>query len=108
MSSVAEGPPAIDEPLPGLEEVEMQEQPMEGPTGNLAPTDGLIPPTVGDGLLICGPLPCLEKDVKLQEQSVVNESTHSKSVLSAFPSQARNNLISVLQRSRNSNNSAQP
>jgi hypothetical protein len=102
-----ERPLAIDEPLPGLEEVKMQEQPIKGTTSSPIPEDDLTPATMG-GLLIDEPLPGLEEDVKMQEQSVVNEPTQSKSVSSPFNSQTRNNLISVPQRSRNSNKSAPP
>jgi hypothetical protein len=86
----AERPLAIDEPLPGLEEVTMQEQPIKGTTSSPIPEDDLTPATAREE-----PLPGLEEDVKMLEQSVVNEPTQSKSVLSPFNSQMRNNLISV-------------
>ena len=106
--SAVEGPPAIDESLPGLESVKLQEQPMEGVTGSPVSKDDSIPATVKEGPLIDEPLPGLEEDVKMQEQSVVNESIQLKSVPSAFHSQTKNNLISAPQRSRNSNMSTQP
>ena len=81
---------------------------MEGVTGSPVSKDDLIPATVKEGPLIDEPLPGLEEDVKMQEQSVVNELIQLKSVPSAFHSQTKNNLISAPQRSRNSNMSTQP
>ena len=105
VSSAVEGPLAIDEALPGSEEVKIQEQPMEKVTGSPIFKDDLIPATAREGLFIDQPLPGLEEDVNMQDQSIVNGSTQSKYVPSAFYSQTRNNPISAPQRSRNS---AQP
>lgn len=107
MDPAIERPLAIDESLPGLEEVRMQEQPIEG-TGSAIPEDDFIPAAAVEEPLIAEPLPGLEEDVKMEEQSVVNEPTQSKSASSSFYSQRRNNLIFVPQRSRNSNKSAPP
>lgn len=91
--------PAIDESLPGLEEVRMQEQPIERTTISPISKDDLTLATTREEPIIAEPLPGLEEDVKMQEQSVVNVSTLSKSVSSPFYSQTRNNLISFPQRS---------
>ena len=85
----------------------MQEQPIEG-TSSPIPEDDFIPATAVEEPLIAEPLPGLEEDVKMQEQSIVNEPTQSKSASSPFYSPMRNNLIFVPQRSRNSNESAPP
>lgn len=107
VTPAVEGPPAIDESLPGPEDVKMQGQPMEQVTDSPVSKNALTTATIREGPLIDEPLPGLEEDVKMQEQSVADESVQSKSVPSAFHSQTRNNLISVSQRNRNSNNSAQ-
>jgi hypothetical protein len=103
-----EGPLAIDGSLPGLEEVKMQEQPIEGTTSSPIPEDDLTPAPVWEEPLIDEPLPGLEEDAKMQEQSIVNEATQSKSVSLTFYSQTKNNLVSIPQTSRNFNKPAPP
>ena len=98
MDPAAESPPAIDDSLPGLEEVRMQEQLIEGTTISPISRDDLTPATTEEGPIIAEPLPGLAEDVKMQEQSVVHESTQSKSVSSLFYSKTRNSLISFPQR----------
>jgi hypothetical protein len=108
VASITEGPPAIDQSLPGLEEVKMQEQPMEAATGSPFAKYDLIPATASEELFIDEPLPGLGEDIEMQDQLVVNESVHPKSVLSTFHSQTKNNSVSVLQRCQNSNKSVRP
>lgn len=108
VAPAVEGPPAIDESLPGLEEVKIQEQPMERVTNSPVSKDNLITATIREDILIDEPLPGLEEGVTMQELSVTNAPAQSKSVPSAIYFQTRNNLISVSQRNRNPNNSAQP
>ena len=108
MDPTVEIPFAIDDSLPGLEEVRMQEQLTESTTVSPIPKDDLTSATTRDEPIIAEPLPGLEEDVKMQEQSVVNQSTQSKSVSSLFYSKTRNSLISFPQRSRNSNKAAPP
>ena len=96
MDPAVEIPFAIDDSLPGLEEVRMQEQLIESTTISPISKDDLTSVTTRDEPIIAEPLPGLEEDVKMQEQSVVNKSTQSKSVSSLFYSKTRNSLISFL------------
>ena len=94
MAPAVDRPPAIDESLPGLEEVRMQEQMIERTISSPISKDDLALATTREEPIIAEPLPGLEEDVKMREQSVFNISTLSKSVSSPFYSQTRNNLIS--------------
>jgi len=86
----------------------MQEQPIEGTTSSSISKDDLTPSTAREEPLITEPLLGIEVDVKMQDQSVVNESTPSKSVSSIVYFQTRHDLIYVPQRSRNPNHPTPP
>ena len=108
MDPAVEIPPAIDDSLPGLEEVRMQEQLINSTTISPISKHDLIPATTREEPIIAEPLPGLEEDVKMQEDSVAHESTQPKSVSSLLYSKTRNDLICFPQRSRNSNQFAPP
>ena len=86
MAPAVEGPPAIDEFLPGLEEVKMQERPTRRVTDSPVSKEGLTTATIRESLPIDEPLPGLEEDVKMEEQLVPNKPVQPKSVPSAFHS----------------------
>ena len=84
MAPAVDRPPAIDESLPGLEEVEMQEQPIGRTTLSPISKDDLTLATTREEPIIAERLPGLQEDVKMQEHSVFNISTIPKSVSPPF------------------------